>query len=133
MANEVTVVNEWGQGYTLDMLRDKKVIEKLDPEELHDLAYAVKSLKTPIKNVEEVVKAKLDEGVEIKGIAYTEYSKKSIVSDDEKYKKALVKKYGWGALDFKSLTQLKKLFGDEVENDLEQIIIHDTQHRVKYE
>ncbi|WP_349582128.1 hypothetical protein [Leuconostoc citreum] len=68
MANEVTVINEWGEAYTLDMLRDKKTVENMSAEALHDLAYAIKSLKAPMKNVEEAVKSKLDEGIEIKGM-----------------------------------------------------------------
>lgn len=133
MTNEVTVINEWGEAYSLDMLRDKKTVENLSPEALHDLAYAIKSLKAPIKNVEDAVKRKLDEGVEIKGISYTEANKAMLADDDEKLKKAFVKKYGWGAVQVKTPTQLKKLYGEAIDEDLEKVVVYDTQKRVKYE
>lgn len=133
MTNEVTVINEWGEAYTLDMLRDKKTVENLSPEALHDLAYAIKSLKAPIKNVEDAVKKKLDEGVEIKGISYTEANKAMLSADDEKLKKAFVKKYGWGAVQVKTPTQLKKLYGEAIDEDLEKVVVYETQKRVKYE
>lgn len=133
MTNEVTVINEWGEAYTLDMLRDKKTVDNLSPEALHDLAYAIKSLKAPIKNVEDAVKKKLDEGVEIKGISYTEANKAMLSADDEKLKKAFVKKYGWGAVQVKTPTQLKKLYGEAIDEDLEKVVVYETQKRVKYE
>lgn len=133
MTNEVTVINEWGEAYTLDMLRDKKNVENLSPEALHDLAYAIKSLKAPIKNVEDAVKKKLDEGVEIKGISYTEANKAMLSAEDEKLKKAFVKKYGWGAVQVKTPIQLKKLYGEPIEEDLEKVVVYETQKRVKYE
>lgn len=133
MTNEVTVINEWGEAYTLDMLRDKKTVENLSPEALHDLAYAIKSLKASIKNVEDAVKKKLDEGVEIKGISYTEANKTMLAADDEKLKKAFVKKYGWGAVQVKTPTQLKKLYGEAIDEDLEKVVVYETQKRVKYE
>lgn len=133
MTNEVTVINEWGEAYTLDMLRDKKTVDNLSPETLHDLAYAIKSLKAPIKNVEDAVKKKLDEGVEIKGISYTEANKAMLSADDEKLKKAFVKKYGWGAVQVKTPTQLKKLYGEAIDEDLEKVVVYETQKRVKYE
>lgn len=133
MTNEITVVNEWGEAYALDMLRDKKKVDNLSPEALHDLAYAIKSLKAPIKNVEDAVKKKLDEGVEIKGISYTEANKVMLSADDEKLKKAFVKKYGWGAVQVKTPTQLKKLYGEAIDEDLEKVVVYETQKRVKYE
>lgn len=133
MTNEVTVINEWGEAYTLDMLRDKKTVEKMSAESLHDLAYAIKSLKTPMKNVEDAVKAKLDDGVEIKGISYTEATRKSLAADDEKLKKAFVKNYGWGAVQVKTPTQLEKQYGEAIKADLEKVVIYDTQKRVKYD
>ncbi|MCK8605161.1 hypothetical protein LNP18_03480 [Leuconostoc citreum] len=133
MANEVTVINEWGEAYTLDMLRDKKTVENMSAESLHDLAYAIKSLKAPMKNVEEAVKSKLDEGVEIKGITYTEASKSMLASDDEKLKQDFVKKYGWDSVQVKTPTQLKKRFGTDIEEDLEKVVVYETQKRVKYE
>lgn len=133
MTNEVTVINEWGEAYTLEMLRDKKTVENLSPEALHDLAYAIKSLKAPIKNVEDAVKKKLDEGVEIKDISYTEANKAMLAADDEKLKKAFVKKYGWGAVQVKTPTQLKKLYGEAIDEDLEKVVVYETQKRVKYE
>lgn len=133
MTNEVTVINEWGEAYTLDMLRDKKTVEKMSAEALHDLAYAIKSLKTPMKNVEEAVKAKLDDGVDIKGISYTEATRKSLAADDEKLKMAFVKKYGWGAVQVKTPTQLEKQYGEAIKEDLEKVVIYDTQKKVKYD
>lgn len=133
MANEVTVINEWGEAYTLDMLRDKKTVAKMSADALHDLAYAIKSLKTPMKNVEDAVKAKLDDGVEIKGISYTESTRKSLAVDDEKLKMDFVEKYGWGAVQVKTPTQLEKQYGEAIKEDLEKVVIYDTQKRVKYE
>lgn len=133
MANDVTVINEWGEAYTLDMLRDKKTVEKMSADALHDLAYAIKYLKTPMKNVEDAVKAKLDDGVEIKDISYTEATRKSLAADDEKLKKAFVKKYGWDAVQVKTPTQLKNIFGEAIDEDLEKVVVYETQKRVKYE
>lgn len=42
------------------------------------------------------------------------------ITDDEKIKKALVKKYGWDAVNVKSVVQLSKLFGAEVIADLDK-------------
>ncbi|ADG41455.1 prophage pi3 protein 50 [Leuconostoc kimchii IMSNU 11154] len=133
MTNEVTVINEWGEAYTIDMLRDKKVVENMSADALHDLAYAIKALKTPIKNVEDAVKKKLDDGVEIKGISYTEASKQMLSSDDEALKKAFVKKYGWDAVQVKTPAQLKKRFGTDIQEDLDKVVVYETQNRVKYD
>jgi len=133
MANEVTVVNEWGEAYTLDMLRDKKTVENMSAESLHDLAYAIKSLKAPMKNVEEAVKSKLDEGAEIKGISYTNYEKKTVTKPSNKKLRELVLKYGWDVVTLKTPKQLQDRFGEDIKKDLEDIVVYETQKRVKYE
>ncbi|WP_334098234.1 hypothetical protein [Leuconostoc lactis] len=86
-----------------------------------------------MKNVEDAVKAKLDDGVEIKDISYTEATRKSLAADDDKLKKAFVKKYGWDAVQVKTPTQLKNIFGEAIDEDLEKVVVYETQKRVKYE
>jgi hypothetical protein len=133
MTNEIRLVDEWGTPTTITDLRKPEYLENLDTERLEDLAYTAKALATPIKNINNEVKARLDVGTQFVHITQTESHTKSLAQDDEKLKKAFVKKYGWDAVQVKTPTALKKQFGEAIQEDLDKVVVYDTQKRVKYD
>lgn len=133
MANEITIIDDFGQNFGLSLLNDKEQLQGLTNEQLEDLVYLIKHLKNGIYKVDKELKERLDSGSQFKHITYGESKTQSLAQDDEKIKKEFVKKYGWAAVEVKSPTKLKKEFGTEIQDDLDKVVVYDTQKRVKYE
>lgn len=133
MANEITIIDDFGQNFGLSLLNDKKQLQGLTNEQLEDLVYLIKHLKVGVSNVDKELKERLDNGAQFKHISYGESNKQSLAQDDEALKKAFVKKYGWQAVEVKTPTKLKKEFGEAIQEDLDKVVVHETQKRVKYE
>ncbi|MGX9816654.1 hypothetical protein [Leuconostoc mesenteroides] len=133
MANEITIIDDFGQNFGLSLLNDKEQLQGLTNEQLEDLVYLIKHLKVGISNVDKELKGRLDDGSQFKHITYGESKTQSLAKDDEKIKKAFVKKHGWESVEVKSPKQLKDLFGEKIQDDLDKVVVYDTQKRVKYE
>lgn len=133
MANEITIIDDFGQNFGLSLLNDKEQLQGLTNEQLEDLVYLVKHLKNGMSKVDKELKERLDSGSQFKHITYGESKTVSLDKDNEKNKKAFVKYYGWGAVELKSPKQLKDLFGERIQDDLDKVVAYDTQKRVKYE
>lgn len=133
MANEITIIDDFGQNFGLSLLNDKEQLQGLTNEQLEDLVYLIKYLKGGISNVDKELKERLDNGSQFKHISYGESKKVSIDKDNNKNKKDFVNNYGWAAVEVKSPKQLKDLFGEKIQDDLDKVVVYDTQKRVKYE
>lgn len=130
---EVKIVNEFGEALSRQDLLSPEFIKNMPQEQLEAAAYtAVKELKKPIKNIEDEVKRRLKEGHQFEHITMTQ-SNRSAIDQSEATKKALVNKYGWDAVDAKSPTQLKKKYGESIDDDLQKVTVYSTIDRVKYE
>ncbi|MCX7578182.1 hypothetical protein D0502_02045 [Leuconostoc falkenbergense] len=133
MANEITIIDDFGQNFGLSLLNDKERLKELDNDQLEDLVYLIKHLKNGISKVDKELKERLDSGSQFKHITYGESKTVSLDKDNEKNKKAFVKNYGWGAVEVKTPKQLKELFGASIQDDLDRVVAYGTQKRVKYE
>lgn len=133
MANEIRIVDEYGATATVAQLRDKKFVAGLSNDDLEAVAYTAKALKSPLKNIEDETKKRLQDGQQFTHISLTEARRQNIAQDDEKLKKAFVKKYGWGAVQVKTPTALKREFGEAIQEDLDKVVVYDTQQRAKFD
>ncbi|WP_061515064.1 hypothetical protein [Leuconostoc mesenteroides] len=133
MANEITIIDDFGQKFGLSIMTDDVQLKQLDNTTFEDLVYLIKYLKSGIKKTDAELKSRLDNGTQFKHISYGESNKQSLAQDDEALKKAFVKKYGWQAVEVKTPTKLKKEFGETIQEDLDKVVVHETQKRVKYE
>ncbi|WP_080485345.1 hypothetical protein [Oenococcus oeni] len=114
-------------------LRSKAFVSELTNEDLENVAYTAKALKNPIKNIDDEVKKRLANGSQFVHISTSEVSKQTLASDDDKVKQAFYNKYGLAAFVVKSPTQLKKQFGESIQDDLDKVIVFSKQNRVKYD
>ncbi|MFW6741491.1 hypothetical protein ACODRN_04865 [Leuconostoc mesenteroides] len=133
MANEITIIDDFGQKFGLSIMTDDTQLKQLDNATFEDLVYLIKYLKNGIKKTDAELKSRLDNGAQFKHISYGESSKQELPADDNKVKQAFYNKYGLDALVVKSPTQLKKQFGATIQEDLDKVVIHKTQNRVNYD
>lgn len=132
MANETRIVDEDGVTATVAQLREKEFVSKLDTNTLEDLAYAVKSLKSPIKNVEEETKKRLKKGGQFNHISLTETTTKTIPNNIEN-KNILYEKYGIDAFNIKSPKQLADTYGESIQKDISDMIVYTKSPRAKFD
>ncbi|OIL58339.1 hypothetical protein ATX23_09245 [Oenococcus oeni] len=133
MSNEIRIIDQDGVTASVAQLRSKAFVSELTNEDLEDIAYTAKALKSPIKNIDDEVKKRLANGSQFVHISTSEVSKQTLASDDDKVKQAFYNKYGLAAFVVKSPTQLKKQFGESIQDDLDKVIVYITQNRVKYD
>lgn len=132
MDNELMIVDQWGEKFGVQDLKDKKFLKNTTPQQMKDIAYLKKDINSVFKNVDEVLKERLNNGEQIPYISLSE-TKRSDINQSEKTKKAFVKKYGWDTVEVKSPSQLKKIFGEKIEEDLGKVTVYTTGQRLKYE
>ncbi|KGH90735.1 phage protein [Oenococcus oeni] len=133
MSNEIRIIDQDGVTASVAQLRSKAFVSELTNEDLENVAYTAKALKNPIKNIDDEVKKRLANGSQFVHISTSEVSKQTLASDDDKVKQAFYNKYGLAAFVVKSPTQLKKQFGESIQDDLDKVIVYITQNRVKYD
>ncbi|MGL2258366.1 hypothetical protein ACFIVI_08220 [Oenococcus oeni] len=133
MSNEIRIIDQDGVTASVAQLRSKAFVSELTNEDLENVAYTAKALKNPIKNIDDEVKKRLANGSQFVHISTSEVSKQTLASDDDKVKQAFYNKYGLAAFVVKSPTQLKKQFGESIQDDLDKVIVYITQNRVQYE
>ncbi|OIM82868.1 hypothetical protein [Oenococcus oeni] len=133
MSNEIRIIDQDGVTASVAQLRSKAFVSELTNEDLENVAYTAKALKNPIKNIDDEVKKRLINGSQFVHISTSEVSKQTLASDDDKVKQAFYNKYGLAAFVVKSPTQLKKQFGESIQDDLDKVIVYSTQNRVKYD
>lgn len=131
MTHEMMIVNAYGEPTPVSEMLSKEYLDGLTTEQAESLAYQAKELKRPLKNVEDMIKERLNEGKQFKNISYST-SKRSAVDQSDETKMAFVKKYGWGAVSVNTPAQLKREFGKAIEEDLEKVIVYSEQKRLTY-
>ncbi|KER96973.1 hypothetical protein R5R61_04920 [Oenococcus oeni] len=133
MSNEIRIIDQDGVTASVAQLRSKAFVSELTNEDLENVAYTAKALKNPIKNIDDEVKKRLANGSQFVHISTSEVSKQTLASDDDKVKQAFYNKYGLAAFVVKSPTQLKKQFGESIQDDLDKVVVFSKQNRVKYD
>ncbi|MHA5107698.1 hypothetical protein R5O26_08700, partial [Oenococcus oeni] len=124
MSNEIRIIDQDGVTASVAQLRSKAFVSELTNEDLENVAYTAKALKNPIKNIDDEVKKRLANGSQFVHISTSEVSKQTLASDDDKVKQAFYNKYGLAAFVVKSPTQLKKQFGESIQDDLDKVIVY---------
>lgn len=115
---EVTDI-ETGEVYTLT----PSDVEDLDNKTLELGAEAFKRFKKVGEAFENTIKKRLEKGDTFKNVKFGKPSKKTIVIDDNARKRELVIKHGWDCVVLKSPTELKKIYGNKIEDDIEDLVI----------
>ncbi|OIK76860.1 hypothetical protein ATW74_10765, partial [Oenococcus oeni] len=116
MSNEIRIIDQDGVTASVAQLRSKAFVSELTNEDLENVAYTAKALKNPIKNIDDEVKKRLANGSQFVHISTSEVSKQTLASDDDNVKQAFYNKYGLAAFVVKSPTQLKKQFGESIQD-----------------
>lgn len=132
MANELMIVDQWGEKLGIQDLNDKKFLENITPQQLENIAYRIKEINPAFKKVDEVLKERLKNGVQFPHISFSE-TKRSDIDQSEQTKIAFVKKYGWDAVEVKSPAKLKRKYGEDIQPDLDKVTVYTTSQRLKYE
>lgn len=133
MTSELMIVDDDGQSFGLSFLRDERALASLDKRTFEELVYRKKELEGSFKKIDKELKSRLDDGIEFDHIKYGESSKQILNIDSKELKERFAKKYGIDAFVLKSPTQLKKQFGESIEEDLEKVVVYETQKRLKFE
>lgn len=133
MSNEIRIIDQDGVTASVAQLRSKAFVSELTNEDLENVAYTIKALKNPIKNVEDETKKRLINGSQFVHIHLTEANRQLLNGDNEQIKKEFYQKYGLDAFVLKSPTQLKKKFGDVIQEDLDDVVVYEKQSRVKFD
>ena len=121
-----------GEKVAADQLT-RPMLKQVDDESLEELAYQAKMLKSLIKNVEDEMKTRLDEGKQFNRVSYTQRTKRIIPKDNNDLKQELVFKYGYDAVELKTPTALQRKYGDVIKEDLERITVLESTNAVKWE
>ncbi len=133
MSNEIRVVDELGQVITVPQLRDKSFLKHLPDDDLESIAYTAKTLKNPIKNIDDEIKTRLSKGAQFVHISQVETTRQLVDNDNDQTKADFYKKYGLEAFVLKTPAQLKKQFGESIKEDLDRIVVYEKSNRVKYD
>ncbi|CAK8054150.1 hypothetical protein [Eupransor demetentiae] len=129
---DLQVTNSDGEVLSINRKEFKKQVEQLDQQQLQDAQYMAKELKPALKVIDDTVKKRLDEGQQFKNISYKETQRAS-VDQSEATKQAFVNKYGWDAVQVKTPTQLKKIYGEKIEQDLETVMVYSNINKLSYD
>lgn len=129
--NDLKIITADGEKIEFSTLT-KDVLAQTSDEAIAELAHYLKRVTALAKNVDAEVKGRLDDGKKLNGISYTKRTKQTLPQSIEN-KNAFVKKYGIAAFDIKSPTQLKKVFGEQIEDDLSKVVVLEEGKSIKYE
>lgn len=99
------------------------IVKKLDNVEITELYAQLKTLTDLNKKVEAEVKSRLDEGQAFNRLSYGKQAVSKVLTLTNQQKFDLVQKYGWDVVEPLSLAKLKKMFGEGIEQELEQSIV----------
>ena len=115
---EVTDI-ETGEVYTLTPAD----VEKLDNDTLQAGAEAYKRFKKVGEAFEKTVKSRLESGQKFDRVEFGKPAKQTTITDSNKRKRELVIDHGWDCVSLKSLTELKKIYGEGFEDEISDLII----------
>lgn len=129
--SEIKVIDEFGEIFPLDNF-SPEYLKNVDNEQLEDVAYISRIVKKALANPEKELKARLGDGTKFNRVEMGHSTKRMLPQDDDKIKKAFVKKYGWDAVQVKTPAQLEKVFGDGIKEDLGKVTVLDKTERIKW-
>lgn len=130
MSNELRVIDEMGQAYPIQDITAEH-LAKLSDDDLEQLAYAFKFMKSAMKAVETDYRTRLLNGSQMWKAQLTTATKKEI-PDTLPIKQAFLNEYGLEAFELKSPTKLKKQFGARVEEHINKVVTETEIKKVKW-
>lgn len=100
------------------------MIKELDNSDLTAFLEAVKAADKMKKEAEKEVKKRLDEGQNFARLSYGKPAQQKVLTMTNKQKFDLVTAHGWDCVEPVGLPALKKMFGENIEQELEQSIVY---------
>ena len=98
-------------------------IKQLDDETLAQFIYESKRFAKLPKAGEEELKSRLESGKRFSMVDFGEPAKTKTIADSNARKRELVIKHGWDCVSLKSLTELKKIYGEKFEDEISDLIV----------
>lgn len=98
-------------------------IKQLDDETLAQFIYESKRFAKLPKAGEEELKSRLESGKSFSMVEFKEPAKTKTIADNNARKRELVIKHGWDCVSLKSLNELKKIYGEKIEDEISDLIV----------
>ena len=98
-------------------------IKQLDDETLAQFIYESKRFAKLPKAGEEELKSRLESGKRFSMVDFGKPAKITTIADNNARKRELVIKHGWDCVSLKSLTELKKIYGEKFEDEISDLIV----------
>lgn len=98
-------------------------IKQLDDETLAQFIYESKRFAKLPKAGEEELKSRLESGKRFSMVDFGKPAKTKTIVDNNARKRELVIKHGWDCVSLKSLTELKKIYGEKFEDEISDLIV----------
>ena len=98
-------------------------IKQLDDETLAQFLYESKRFAKLPKAGEEELKSRLKSGKRFSMVDFGKPAKTTTIVDNNARKRELVIKHGWDCVSLKSLTELKKIYGEKFEDEISDLIV----------
>lgn len=98
-------------------------IKQLDDETLAQFIYESKRFAKLPKAGEEELKSRLESGKRFSMVDFGKPAVTKVLTDNNARKRELVIKHGWDCVSLKSLTELKKIYGEKFEDEISDLIV----------
>ena len=98
-------------------------IKQLDDDTLARFLYESKRFAKLPKAGEEELKSRLESGKRFSMVDFGKPAKTTTIADNNARKRELVIKHGWDCVSLKSLTELKKIYGEKFEDEISDLIV----------
>ena len=98
-------------------------IKQLDDETLAKFIYESKRFAKLPKAGEEELNSRLESGKRFSMVEFKEPAKTKAIADNNARKRELVIKHGWDCVSLKSLNELKKIYGEKIEDEISDLIV----------
>ncbi|MBS7578322.1 MULTISPECIES: hypothetical protein [unclassified Enterococcus] len=72
---------------------------------------------------EKELKERLEKGGKFSKVSFAKPAIEKVLTNDNKRKRELVIKYGWDCVKLETLTQLKKIYGEKIEDEISDLIV----------
>lgn len=99
------------------------VLKEMDNITLTEFYAQLKVVADLYKKADTEVKKRLDEGQQFNRLSYGKATQQKVLTMNSKQKRDLVMNHGWDCVEPISLTKLKSMFGNSIEQELEQSIV----------
>lgn len=118
---ELQLIPVDGDGQRVDL--NPSAIKDMDNITLTEFLAQAKIIADLYKKGETEVKKRLDEGQQFNRLSYGKAAQQKVLTMNSKQKRDLVLNHGWECVEPVSLTKLKGMLGNSIEQELEQSIV----------